>query len=130
MKFGVTRTSALRCVLIALSILSLFVQAQALHAQVLHLHLDDARLAARDDQVGARPGLLAVSIRVVAADLALLDDEAIGAGGPVGYRLRLVDVAGVLVGLPPDALLELWLSGGIGLREQRLLGHHHVAGAE
>ena len=33
MKFGVTRTSALRCVLIALSILSLFVQAQALHAQ-------------------------------------------------------------------------------------------------
>src|ERR1700722_20459468 len=33
MKFGVTRTSALRCVLIALSMLSLFVQARALHAQ-------------------------------------------------------------------------------------------------
>jgi len=33
MKFGVTRTSALHCVLIALSTLSLFVQAQALHAQ-------------------------------------------------------------------------------------------------
>jgi acetyl esterase/lipase len=33
MKFGVTRTSALRCVLIALSVLSLFVQAQAIHAQ-------------------------------------------------------------------------------------------------